>query len=171
MSLSSCGIGPGEHARVGERHQGDGAASDQHWDDIGVGDPGDWSRYTATSGASVNLISIGNAPSAILNVLVGGGGSTTYDVINIVGGMQKPLVENDLVLPIDATKLPNWGKNSYILEFLKPGSPGFNFIGYKEKVYVEGASRVQWSEWTTMQIVLEDVPESERREPVIPASH
>ena len=103
--------------------------------DIGVGDPGDWSKYTATSGASVNLLSIGNAPSAILNVLVGGGGTATYDVINIVGGMQKPLVENDLVEPIDAAKLPNWGKDSYIQEFLKPGSPGFNFIGYKEKVY------------------------------------
>ena len=85
--------------------------------------------------ASVNLLSIGNAPSAILNVLVGGGGTATYDVINIVGGMQKPLVENDLVEPIDAAKLPNWGKDSYIQEFLKPGSPGFNFIGYKEKVY------------------------------------
>lgn len=103
--------------------------------DIGVGDPGDWSKYTATSGASVNLISIGNAPSAILNVLIGGGGSATYDVINIVGGMQKPLVENDLVNPIDASKLPNWAKDSYIQEFLKPGSPGFNFIGYNEKVY------------------------------------
>ena len=103
--------------------------------DIGVGDPGDWSKYTATSGASVNLISIGNAPSAILNVLIGGGGSATYDVINIVGGMQKPLVENNLVDPIDAAKLPNWGKDSYVQEFLKPGSPGFNFIGYNDKVY------------------------------------
>ncbi len=103
--------------------------------DIGVGDPGDWSKYTATSGASVNLVSIGNAPSAILNVLVGGGGTATYDVINIVGGMQKPLVENDLIDPIDSAKLPNWGRDSYIQEFLKPGSPGFNFIGYKEKVY------------------------------------
>ena len=84
--------------------------------DIGVGDPGDWSKYTATSGASVNLISIGNAPSAILNVLIGGGGSATYDVINIVGGMQKPLVENNLVDPIDAAKLPNWGKDSYVQE-------------------------------------------------------
>jgi len=103
--------------------------------DIGVGDPGDWSKYTATSGASVNLISIGNAPSAILNVLVGGGGAATYDVINIVGGMQKPLVENDLVEQIDGSKLPNWNKDSYIQEFLKPGSPGFKFIGYKDKVY------------------------------------
>ncbi len=41
--------------------------------DIGVGDPGgDWSRYTKTSGYNVNLVSIGNAPSAILNVLIAG---------------------------------------------------------------------------------------------------
>ena len=62
--------------------------------DIGVGDPGgDWSKFTAASGYNVNLVSIGNAPSAILNVLVTSGGQGTYDVINIVGGMQKPLVE------------------------------------------------------------------------------
>jgi putative spermidine/putrescine transport system substrate-binding protein len=103
--------------------------------DIGVGDPGDWSKYTAQSGAAVNLVSIGNAPSAILNVLVAGGGTSTYDLINIVGGMQKPLVENDLIDPIDTSKLPNWGKDAYIKEFLAPGSPGFNFIGYKEKIY------------------------------------
>jgi putative spermidine/putrescine transport system substrate-binding protein len=103
--------------------------------DIGVGDPGDWSKYTAASGAGVNLVSIGNAPSAILNVLVAGGGTATYDLINIVGGMQKPLVENDLIEPLDASKLPNWEKNTYIKEFLKPGSPGFNFIGYKERIY------------------------------------
>jgi spermidine/putrescine-binding protein len=103
--------------------------------DIGVGDPGDWSKYTAASGAAVNLVSIGNAPSAILNVLVAGGGTSTYDVINIVGGMQKPLVENDLIEPIDTSKLPNWDKDAYVKEFLKPGSPGFNFIGFKEKIY------------------------------------
>jgi putative spermidine/putrescine transport system substrate-binding protein len=103
--------------------------------DIGVGDPGDWSKYTAANGATVNLVSIGNAPSAILNVLVAGGGTATYDVINIVGGMQKPLVENDLIEPMDTAKLPNWGKDTYIQEVLKPGSPGFNFIGYKDKVY------------------------------------
>ena len=45
--------------------------------DIGVGDPGgDWSKFTkAASGYNVNLVAIGNAPSAILNVLVAGGGT------------------------------------------------------------------------------------------------
>ena len=57
--------------------------------DIGVGDPGgDWSLFTkAANGWNVNLVAIGNAPSAILNVLVAGGGTASYDVINIVGGM------------------------------------------------------------------------------------
>ena len=49
------------------------------------------------SGCNVNLVAIGNAPSAILNTLVAGGGTASYDVINIVGGMQKPLVDNDLI--------------------------------------------------------------------------
>lgn len=104
--------------------------------DIGVGDPGgDWSKFTAASGSNVNLVSIGNAPSAILNVLVTSGGQGTYDVINIVGGMQKPLVENDLVEKIDTSKLPNWQKDTFIDEFLGKGKPGFQFIGYQDEVY------------------------------------
>ena len=113
------------------------AAEAVNFADIGVGDPGgDWSRYTkATGGNTVNLVSIGNAPSAILNVLLAGGGTKTYDIINIVGGMQKPLVDNDLIEAIDTAKLPDWAKDSYVNTFLKPGTPGFDFIGYKDKLY------------------------------------
>ena len=104
--------------------------------DIGVGDPdGDWSRFTGPTGYNVNLVSIGNAPSAILNVLVAGGGTGTYDVINIVGGMQKPLVDNDLIDELDISKIPNWARDKNISEFLSAGSPGFNFIGYNGKIY------------------------------------
>ena len=105
--------------------------------DIGVGDPGgDWSLFTkAASGWNVNLVAIGNAPSAILNVLVAGGGTASYDVINIVGGMQKPLVDNDLIEPLDTTRLPAWSRDRNIAEFLGKGTPGFNFIGYQDKLY------------------------------------
>ena len=67
--------------------------------------------------------------------MVAGGGQGTYDIINIVGGMQKPLVENDLVEPIDTSRIPNWSKDTYIEEFLGKGKPGFQFIGYNDKIY------------------------------------
>jgi putative spermidine/putrescine transport system substrate-binding protein len=112
------------------------AANTINFADIGVGDPGgDWSRYTQSSNYGVNLVSIGNAPSAILNVLVAGGGTGTYDVINIVGGMQKPLVDNNLIEELDTSKMPSWAKDKNISEFLAPGAPGFQFIGYKGKIY------------------------------------
>ena len=41
LGAQSCRIGPRQHAGVGERDQGDGAAADQHRDDIVVRDPGD----------------------------------------------------------------------------------------------------------------------------------
>jgi putative spermidine/putrescine transport system substrate-binding protein len=103
--------------------------------DIGVGDPGDWSKYTKASGAGVNLVAIGNAPSAVVNVLLTSGGKSTYDIINIVGGMQKPLVQNNLIDAIDTSRLPNWSKNGYIKDFFGENQPGFNFIGEKGKVY------------------------------------
>ena len=94
--------------------------------DVGVGDPGgDWSRFEQPSGDQVNLVSIGNAPSAVVNQLIAGGGQTTFDVINIVGGMQKPLVDNDLILELDPSRLANWQGNSYIEQYLASGTPGF----------------------------------------------
>lgn len=104
--------------------------------DIGVGDPGgDWSPFEQATGHKVNLVSMGNAPSAVLNQLIAGGGRTSFDIINIVGGMQEPLVENDLILEIDTSRLPNWQKNSYIKDYLAPGSPGFEFIGQDDRLY------------------------------------
>jgi spermidine/putrescine-binding protein len=104
--------------------------------DIGVGDPGgDWSKFSGPSGWDVKLVAIGNAPSAILNVLIAGGGTQIYDIVNIVGGMQKPLVEQQLIEPIETARMPAWAKDSYIRDFLAPGKPGFDFIGYQGKVY------------------------------------
>jgi putative spermidine/putrescine transport system substrate-binding protein len=104
--------------------------------DIGVGDPGgDWSPFTKPTGWKVNLIAIGNAPSAILNVMLAGGGTSTYDIINIVGGMQPPLVSNHLIDPIDPAEMPNWAKDIYISEYLAEGKPGFQFIGYRGQLY------------------------------------
>ncbi len=104
--------------------------------DVGVGDPGgDWSKFSGPTGWDVKLVAMGNAPSGVLNVLIAGGGTQIYDIVNIVGGMQKPLVENNLIEALDTSRMPNWGKDTYIREFLSPGKPGFDFIGYKGKVY------------------------------------
>jgi len=103
--------------------------------DIGVGDTGDWSKFEQPSGNKVNVVSMGNGPSAVVNQLVAGGGQSAFDIINIVGGMQKPLVDNDLVLKLDPGRLPNWAKDSYIQDYLGKGTPGFNFIGYEDTIY------------------------------------
>lgn len=104
--------------------------------DIGVGDPGgDWSKFSAATDNAVRVVAMGNAPSAVINQLLAGGGLKTFDIVNIVGGMQKPLAEANLIEEIDTSRLPNWSKNSYIDEYLSPGTPGFDFIGYEGKIY------------------------------------
>jgi spermidine/putrescine-binding protein len=103
--------------------------------DIGVGDTGDWSKFEQPSGHKVNVVSMGNGPSVVVNQLLAGGGQSTFDIINIVGGMQKPLVDNDLILKLDTGRLLNWGKNSYIESYLAKGTPGFDFIGYQDAIY------------------------------------
>jgi len=103
--------------------------------DISVGDTGDWSKFETPTGNKVNVVSMGNGPSAVVNQLLAGGGQSTFDIINIVGGMQKPLVDNDLILKLDTGRLPNWGNNTYIQSYLAKGTPGFDFIGYQDTVY------------------------------------
>lgn len=104
--------------------------------DIGVGNPGgDWSKYTAVSDWDVNLIAIGNAPSAIMNKMLAGGGRSTYDLINIVGGMLEPLVGNHLIEPVDTSKIPNWAKDDYVSHYLGKGSPGYGYIAYENTLY------------------------------------
>jgi spermidine/putrescine-binding protein len=105
--------------------------------DVGVADPdGDWSKYTAASDWDVNLVAIGNAPSQILNLLIAGGGSELYDLVSIVGGMQKPLVENDLVEPVDTSRLANWEQNTYVRDYIVTDRTGFDFAGYDGKLYM-----------------------------------
>ena len=103
--------------------------------DIGVGDTGNWSPFTDATGHSVNVVSMGNAPAAVVNQLLAGGGRTSFNIVNIVGGMQEPLVENALIRELDTSRMPNWGSNEYISEYLSEGTPGFDFIGYDGRVY------------------------------------
>jgi len=80
----ACAVSAGAWPVTSESARAAGATI--NFADIGVGDPGDWSLFTKANSWNVNLVAIGNAPSAILNVLVAGGGTASYDVINIVGG-------------------------------------------------------------------------------------
>ncbi|MCG8360786.1 MAG: hypothetical protein MI920_34935, partial [Kiloniellales bacterium] len=67
--------------------RGQAASKSVNLADIGVGDPGSWQRFNDKTGWDVNLVAIGNSPSAIINVMLGGGGVQTYDAIHIVGGV------------------------------------------------------------------------------------
>lgn len=126
-------LGVGAHPLLHPAFAKDGASVTLA--DIGVGDPGDWSRLKAATGTDVKVIAIGNAPSAVLNQLLAGGGRDTYDLVHIVGGMQEPLVEAGLIDPIDTARLKNWALNDYITEHLAPGTPGYEFISYKDTTY------------------------------------
>jgi putative spermidine/putrescine transport system substrate-binding protein len=103
--------------------------------DIGVGNPGSWKLFADKSGYDVNLVAIGNAPSAIINVMLAGGGVQTFDGIHIVGAVQKPLADLGLIQPIDISRLPNWSKNTYITDYIKKGMPGYDYFYYNDVLY------------------------------------
>jgi putative spermidine/putrescine transport system substrate-binding protein len=103
--------------------------------DIGVGNPGSWKLFTDKSGYEVNLVAIGNGPAAIINVMLAGGGVQTFDGIHIVGAVQKPLADLGLIQPIDTSKLPNWSKNTYIADYIKKGTPAYDYFYYNDVLY------------------------------------
>ncbi len=102
--------------------------------DIGVGDPGDWSRFTDASGWGVNLAAIGNAPSTLINAMRTGG-VQSYDVLHVMGGIQHPLVELETILPIEVDRIPNWSQNTYIQDFMAAGRPGYDHISMDGQVF------------------------------------
>jgi len=105
--------------------------------DVGVSDPdGKWQKFTQETGWNVNLVAMGNAPSQVLNLLIAGGGRRTYDMVGIVGGMQKPLIENDLVRPLDTSRLPNWNRHANIKRYIIDDPAGAAFVGWEGKVYM-----------------------------------
>lgn len=105
--------------------------------DVGVSDPeGNWSKFTEATGWGVNLVAMGNAPSQVLNVLIASGGTRVYDLMGIVGGMQKPLVENELVVPLDTSRLSNWEKHTNIKKYILDDPAGFQFAGQDGKIYM-----------------------------------
>ncbi len=104
--------------------------------DIGVGNPGgDWSRFSGGTGWDVNLVAIGDAPSALMNLLMAGGGTETYELLHVVGGVQPPLVENGLIEEIDTARIPNWSKDAYIQDYMAEGKPGHRMVAYNGKIY------------------------------------
>jgi spermidine/putrescine-binding protein len=110
--------------------------------DVGVADPnGDWSGYTKATGNTVKVVPIGNAPSAVMNQLIAGGGRQTFDLIATVGGLQGPLSENKLIAPLDISRLKNWTQNGYVNKYFDVGTKGYDYIGYKGKIY--GAPTIQ----------------------------
>ena len=42
------------------------------------------------------------------DVMVNDAGSR-YDIISMLAGVQGPLVEGDWIIPIDQSRIPNWG--------------------------------------------------------------
>lgn len=127
--LAACASGGNGAGEGGEAGSAGGTLT---MADPGVGDPEDWSRFTDETGWDVNLVAIGNAPAEVVNVLQGG---AQHDLVSVVGGMQKPLVENDLIRPVDTSRIPNWQDSTYITQFLQEGQAGFEFISHEGQVY------------------------------------
>lgn len=62
-------------------------------------------------------------------------GAPPQTASSIVGGMQKPLVENDLITKLDVSRLRKRQRNDFIRECLSKEAPGFQFIGYEGDMY------------------------------------
>ena len=112
------------------------AAGTINFADIGVGDPGgDWSNYTKASGYNVNLVSIGNAPSAILNVLVAGGGTAPTTSSTSSAACRSRWSTTTSSTKSTRPSSRTGPRTSTSTSSSARASPGFNFIGYNDKIY------------------------------------
>ena len=111
--------------------QNGGGSKELHVGGVAPFNLGDWSKFTEESGWKVNYVTISNSPGTLFSTLMSGGGRDLYDLFEVVGGFQKPLVQQDLIKPIQQDSLENLS-NQY--EYWKRDDAA-RFFMYDGKMY------------------------------------
>jgi spermidine/putrescine-binding protein len=95
---------------------------------ISNGAPNDWAEFEHATGLRVEWTPIGDDVGIFLHEMIANDAGSTYDIVTCLTGAYEPLVEQDLLLPIDTTKLKNWPGISDLIRKATPAAPGTNAV-------------------------------------------
>jgi len=70
--------------------------------------PGDWKTFEAETGIKMQDTVMKDDPGLFLTELAANDAGDRFDIISTLAGVEKPLIEQGLILPIEHKNIPNW---------------------------------------------------------------
>lgn len=70
--------------------------------------PGDWNTFEAETGLKMEDTVMKDDPGLFLNELRVNDAGERYDIISTLAGVEKPLIDEGLIVPLETAKMPNW---------------------------------------------------------------
>jgi spermidine/putrescine-binding protein len=90
---------------------------------VSNGAPSSWAEFEKDTGLKVEWTPIGDDVGVFLHELLANDAGERYDLITSLTGAYEPLVDQDLLLPIDTTRLRHWPGTSELIRKATPMAP------------------------------------------------
>ncbi len=87
---------------------------------ISNGAPGSWAEFEKDTGLKVEWTPIGDDVGIFLHEMIANDAGDNYDVVTCLTGAYEPLADQDLLLPIDTSRLKHWPGISELIRKATP---------------------------------------------------
>jgi putative spermidine/putrescine transport system substrate-binding protein len=91
---------------------------------ISNGAPNSWSEFERDTGLKVEWTPIGDDVGVFLHEMIANDAGERYDIVTSLTGAYEVLADQDLLLPIDTTRLTHWQGLSELIRKATPAAPG-----------------------------------------------
>jgi spermidine/putrescine-binding protein len=91
---------------------------------ISNGAPNSWSEFEKDTGLKVEWTPIGDDVGVFLHEMIANDAGERYDIVTCLTGAYEPLADQDLLLPIDTSRLSHWPGISELIRKATPVATG-----------------------------------------------
>src|SRR5580700_3959073 len=91
---------------------------------ISNGAPNSWAEFEKDTGLRVEWTPIGDDVGVFLHEMIANDAGERYDIVTCLTGAYEPLADQDLLAPIDTSRLSHWPGISELIRKATPMAPG-----------------------------------------------
>src|SRR5882724_11950237 len=91
---------------------------------VSNGAPNSWAEFEKDTGLKVEWTPIGDDIGVFLHEMIANEAGERFDIVTCLTGAYEPLADQDLLLPIDTSRLKNWAGIPDLIRKATPMAPG-----------------------------------------------